>query len=188
MNGVLTHRIQLKLVNQTINNKFLIWKRQYRCIVFSKLNSRRLKMKQKRKYSILIHLFTFIQIILVGAVSTIENLSHKKMGVMRHLVYRNHVFQTTWFTSELMYLYRIILIACFVIHLGSLIKNLKYAGKTFLTSHLITLGVNLSLVLLFFNSGLSAYYYWIITALICLVIQYFKMIMHIVAFKKLDKY
>ncbi|AOY77825.1 hypothetical protein CLFO_28390 [Clostridium formicaceticum] len=144
-------------------------------------------MVKNKKWRIIVHLLTFTQIILVGVVLIVEKLSKKKMGVVRYLVFKNHVFEATWFTPSLMNFYKILLAICFFAYLICLIRSLRNTNKRFLFCQFIAILLNAIILLSFFTNlvvAMKVYYYFIIVLVICLILQYCKILIHLYVLRR----
>lgn len=119
-------------------------------------------------------LIVFIQAALWCAVIAIEYLTNKKAGVMHHVYFKRYEYSKS-ISSESLYILLIIalvLALLFFIWFIYLIKSNK--NKFYITQTIITgvMAIILALVIkLKFFENLLAYYYFIMIALIVLVIQ-----------------
>lgn len=123
---------------------------------------------------IIYSLIVFIQATLWCAVIAIEYLTNKKAGVMHHVYFKRYEYSKS-ISSESLYILSIIalvLALLFFIWFIYLIKSNK--NKFYITQTIITavMAIILALVIkLKFFENLLAYYYFIMIALIVLVIQ-----------------
>ena len=123
---------------------------------------------------IIYSLIVFIQAALWCAVIAIEYLTNKKAGVMHHVYFKRYEYSKS-ISSESLYILSIIalvLALLFFIWFIYLIKSNK--NKFYITQTIITavMAIILALVIkLKFFENLLAYYYFIMIALIVLVIQ-----------------
>ena len=124
----------------------------------------------KKKYNILNLILSIIQIIFILPALILENLSKKKMGVIRYLVFKKEEFSAGIFNANNL----IIIIIIFIVNMK---KNFKYKINFFI---IIVLDI---ILFLFINYEgifkLEAYHFFIIEIFIIMIIEYIKLFINI---------
>ncbi|MDP4087407.1 MAG: hypothetical protein Q8934_22855 [Bacillota bacterium] len=130
----------------------------------------------KNMKSLLIFILTLIvQFSGIILAMVLEDLSTKKMGVARYLVFKKQEFETTLFTPALMNVYSLIVILGAAICIVLLILHRKRRKGMF--SLFFAVIANLAGVL-FIHIGpqLQAYYFLLIGIFIAVLIQYIRIL------------
>ncbi len=124
-------------------------------------------------------LFTIIQIIAFIPAIVFEYLSSKKMGVMRYLLYKQHLYEQNQFNANLMSTYKIILIILLSISCIMLIYNIvKMKNSYIIKSQLYAITINLIgiiFITLKNSLDLKAYYFFFIGILVSIVLEYLRL-------------
>lgn len=137
-------------------------------------------MKKVRCNSIISVILLSIELCLILAVIVLENLSARKMGVMRSLVYRNKVLKEGFFSTEMLNIYLLVLIFCMGTILAvSLIKLFK--NKSSLRLKKLSLLITLIIAGIIFLSSsrireFSAYYFFLIAIFINILLEFLRLI------------
>ncbi len=122
---------------------------------------------------IMFFLSIFIQFSGIILAMIFEDLSDKKMGVARYLVFKNQEFSSTLFTPPLMNLYTVIFavgaVTCMVL---LFLRREKRRGNV----HLLLAAIaNLAGILFIqFQPDLQAYHFFLIGIFIIIVFQYYR--------------
>lgn len=133
-------------------------------------------MKRNRKAGILNVLFFILQLAIIAGAMVLEYLSHKKMGMMRYLVFKKRVYEETLFNSQYMYVYKWLFIIGVVIGLVWIayamvkIKNRKIIGMILFSIILHIIGI--MLIVSPYMVQLKAYHFFFIAVMMDIVIQY----------------
>lgn len=134
----------------------------------------------KKALKLIIKIFiSMIQFALITSAVMLQYYSKKKMGVMRYLVYKNRVFESSLFNGAMNSVYKLILILGIIIGVVLLYKAMKKESK-FIFSSLLCLILNIAGLVLIFNNISSAYlgYYFFLIALFGVIfIQYLKVML-----------
>lgn len=137
-------------------------------------------MKKKIFFILIGLMLLIIQVGLVSAGYIIQYYSKKKMGMMRYLVYKNRDFESNLFNSNLMIIYRLLLILLLIL---SVVLICKYFRKGVLLILLnlmlcfISL-VGLVLMIKFSTSEFLGYYFVLIAIMGSAVLQLIKLILY----------
>ncbi|MDR7240657.1 hypothetical protein [Neobacillus drentensis] len=107
----------------------------------------------------------------IGLAIVLENLSSKKMGVARYLIYRKQEFEATLFTPANVHLLMYLLILGTIVCLALLL--IKKGGGVVLFAALVNI---IGIIFIQFEKELQAFHFFILGILIVLVIQYVWMI------------
>ncbi|EPY2274129.1 hypothetical protein ACXAUS_003023 [Clostridium sporogenes] len=135
----------------------------------------------KKTYNIFNLILSIIQIIFVLPALILENLSKKKMGVIRYLVFKKEEFSTGIFNANNLIIYKWILlfiaIIITIIFIVNMKKNFKYKINFFII-------ILLNIILFLFVSyeeifKLEAYHFFIIEIFIIMIIEYIKLFINI---------
>ncbi|HDK7137463.1 TPA: hypothetical protein PTV42_000805 [Clostridium botulinum] len=135
----------------------------------------------KKKYNIFNLILSIIQIIFILPALILENLSKKKMGVIRYLIFKKEEFSSGIFNTNNLIIYKWILLFISIIIIIILIVNMKKKLKCKINFFIIIL-LNIILFLLvsyesIFN--LQAYHFFIIEIFIIMIIEYIKLFINI---------
>ncbi|EPY6472482.1 hypothetical protein ACWO4B_003179 [Clostridium sporogenes] len=135
----------------------------------------------KKTYNIFNLILSIIQIIFVLPALILENLSEKKMGVIRYLVFKKEEFSTGIFNANNLIIYKWILlfiaIIITIIFIVNMKKNFKYKINFFII-------ILINIILFLFVSyeeifKLEAYHFFIIEIFIIMIIEYIKLFINI---------
>lgn len=117
-------------------------------------------------------LLTLLQFSGIILAIVLENLSAKKMGVARYLIFKKQHFESTYFTPQLILIYTIVLGIGAIICLLLLLTKGKSRAKFILL--LVAAAANIIEILFMqFSMELEAYHFFIIGMLIVIAVQYF---------------
>lgn len=126
-------------------------------------------------------LFTSIQIMIFIPAIVFECLSHKKMGIMRYLLYKQLLYEQNEFNTNSMNTYKIILILILSICCIMLIYNIvKMKNNHIIKEQLYAISMNLigiNFIILKKNLVLNAYHFFLIGILMSVVLQYLKLVL-----------
>ncbi|CAH2715608.1 hypothetical protein BACCIP111895_02792 [Neobacillus rhizosphaerae] len=101
----------------------------------------------------------------------LEDLSSKKMGVARYLVFKKQEFASSFFTPFLIQIYTILFVIGAIICLLLLITKGRSKGMVF--SLLIGVAANIiGIIFIQFQMELQAYHFFVIGMMIVIVVQY----------------
>ncbi|MCL6570351.1 MAG: hypothetical protein K6T88_01540 [Bacillus sp. (in: Bacteria)] len=128
-------------------------------------------MIKKVKNFLLYLLISLLQFSGIIPAIVLEDLSSKKMGVARYLVFKKQAFETTYFTPFLIYVYTFIFVVGVVICLFLLItkgKN-KELGIALLGA---VIANNIGFFFIQFKMDLQAYHFFIIGFFLVIIFQY----------------
>ncbi|MBU5298992.1 hypothetical protein KQI45_02725 [Clostridium sporogenes] len=135
----------------------------------------------KKKYNIFNLILSIIQIIFILPALILENLSKKKMGVIRYLVFKKEEFSEGIFNANNLVIYKWILlfisIIIIIIFIVNMKKKLKYKMNFFI---IILLNISLFLFVSYKEIfKLEAYHFFIIEIFIIMIIEYIKLFINI---------
>lgn len=135
----------------------------------------------KKKYNIFNLILSIIQIIFILPALILENLSKKKMGVIRYLVFKKEEFSAGFFNANNLIIYKWILLFISIIIIIIFIVNMKKKLKYKMNLFIIIL---LNIILFLFVSyeeifKLEAYHFFIIEIFIIMIIEYIKLFINI---------
>ncbi|NFC11642.1 hypothetical protein EXM91_20645 [Clostridium botulinum] len=135
----------------------------------------------KKKYNIFNLILSIIQIIFILPALILENLSKKKMGVIRYLIFKKEEFSSGIFNTNNLIIYKWVLLFISIIIIIIFIVNMKKKLKCKINFFIIIL-LNIILFLLvsyesIFN--LQAYHFFIIEIFIIMIIEYIKLFINI---------
>lgn len=137
-------------------------------------------MKKVRCNSIISVILLSIELCLILAVIVLENLSARKMGVMRSLVYRNKVLKEGFFSTEMLNIYLLVLIFCTGTILAvSLIKLFKNKSSRRLKKLSLLITLIIAGIIFLFSSRIrefSAYYFFLIAIFINILLEFLRLI------------
>ncbi|HDK7169183.1 TPA: hypothetical protein PTV44_003111 [Clostridium botulinum] len=135
----------------------------------------------KKKYNIFHLILSIIQIIFILPALILENLSKKKMGVIRYLLFKKEEFSAGTFNANNLIIYKWILLLISIIIIIIFIVNMKKKLKYKMNFFIIIL---LNIILFLFVSyeeifKLEAYHFFIIEIFIIMIIEYIKLFINI---------
>ena len=129
-------------------------------------------------------IITIVQLFTIVAVTLLEYLSKKKMGVMRYVMYKNNELQTTLFNTQLLLFYKIILIVIATLLLILIIfafnKDKYFRCKN---TSIVTIVLTFTSILFCFFSNtlnLRSQYFFFIGIFIIVLVQYLKLTITII--------
>ncbi|EJO5347596.1 hypothetical protein NRP93_001683 [Clostridium botulinum] len=135
----------------------------------------------KKRYNIFNLILSIIQIIFILPALILENLSKKKMGVIRYLIFKNQEFSKGIFNENNLIIYKwtvlFIAIIAILIFIIDMKNKLKYKMNFFI---IILLNIILYIFINYegiFN--LEAYHFFIIGIFIIIFIEYIKFFINI---------
>lgn len=126
-------------------------------------------------------LFFILQLVLITGAMVLEDLSHKKMGMMRYLVFKKRVYEETLFNAQYMYVYKWLFIIGLVIGLLWIaytmvkIKNGKIIGMLLFLILLHIIGI--TLMVSPDMAQLRAYHFFLIAVMMDIGIQYVRILL-----------
>lgn len=126
----------------------------------------------KKQITFVVYLLLFIlQFSGIILAFVLEDLSSKKMGVARYLLYKEQVFETIYFTSSLLKVYTFIFLVGAIVCL--LLLMIKGKGRKLSISLLLTAIANLiGIIFIQFKLQLDAYHFFLIGIFIVIAFQY----------------
>ncbi|NFA14896.1 hypothetical protein EXM43_18780 [Clostridium botulinum] len=135
----------------------------------------------KKKYNIFNLILSIIQIIFILPALILENLSKKKMGVIRYLIFKKEEFSSGIFNTNNLIIYKWVLLFISIIIIIIFIVNMKKKLKCKINFFIIIL---LNIILSLFVSyesifNLQAYHFFIIEIFIIMIIEYIKLFINI---------
>ncbi|NFC16065.1 hypothetical protein EXM86_03205 [Clostridium botulinum] len=135
----------------------------------------------KKKYNIFNLILSIIQIIFILPALILENLSKKKMGVIRYLIFKKEEFSSGIFNTNNLIIYKWVLLFISIIIIIIFIVNMKKKLKCKINFFIIIL---LNIILFLFVSyesifNLQAYHFFIIKIFIIMIIEYIKLFINI---------
>ncbi|NFC22978.1 hypothetical protein EXN04_19695 [Clostridium botulinum] len=135
----------------------------------------------KKKYNIFNLILSIIQIIFILPALILENLSKKKMGVIRYLIFKKEEFSSGIFNTNNLIIYKWVLLFISIIIIIIFIVNMKKKLKCKINFFIIIL---LNIILFLFVSyegifNLQAYHFFIIEIFIIMIIEYIKLFINI---------
>ncbi|WP_251859932.1 hypothetical protein [Clostridium sp. Marseille-Q2269] len=139
----------------------------------------------KKVYNIIKMILSIIQIVFILPALILENLSQKKMGVIRYLMFKKEQFSKGIFNENNLILYTYVLLLFTIIAIIILILNMKKKIKYKINIFIILL-LNIALYLFINYEGapqLEAYYFFLIEIFIIMIIEYVKFIINIFMYK-----
>lgn len=119
-------------------------------------------------------IFFIVQFLVLGAAVVLENLSSKKMGVNRYLLFKKNTYGDTILTPERLKLYTVILIVGFIVCLILFMVKNKRERKSSLLFFAAIYNV-VGIILLSFQN-LNAFPFFIFGIFIAITFQYIWMI------------
>lgn len=130
----------------------------------------------KRIRNLLIFILTIIlQFSVIIAAMVLEDLSTKKMGVARYLVYKKQEFESTFFTGALLNLYTLIFAIGAVVCTFLLMILWKRRKGVF--SLIFAVIANLAAIILIqIRPKFHAYHYFLIGIFFIIIIQYLRIV------------
>lgn len=127
-------------------------------------------MIKKQKTFLFYMLFSILQFSGIIIAIVLEDLSSKKMGVARYLSYKEHVFETVYFTPFLLKVYSFIFVIGAIVCLLLLFKK---RSREISISLLFTAIANLvGIIFIQFKFQLVAYHFFLIGIFIVIVFRY----------------
>ncbi|NFM59034.1 hypothetical protein FDB98_19305, partial [Clostridium botulinum] len=131
----------------------------------------------KKKYNIFNLILSIIQIIFILPALILENLSKKKMGVIRYLIFKKEEFSSGIFNTNNLIIYKWVLLFISIIIIIIFIVNMKKKLKCKINFFIIIL---LNIILFLFVSyesifNLQAYHFFIIEIFIIMIIKYIRL-------------
>ncbi|SNS83583.1 hypothetical protein SAMN05446037_102333 [Anaerovirgula multivorans] len=143
---------------------------------------------KKNLASIVINtMFWLIQMAILGGVIILEDLAGKKMGVLRHVIRRENIYASTYFTPGLMRIYIGILVVLGIFSLLLSVYSIdkrknKVIKRWSITTAVVNLGALIYIV--YMNSqDLKAYHYFLIVTFAIVGIHYIRLLIGITTLK-----
>ena len=137
-------------------------------------------MRTNKKQAIINVILAVIQVFIFAPSILLEYLSEEKMGVMRYLVFKKRIYEETFFDSYFMNLYKLVLIIGIVICVILFIYNyVKIIDKSLTKSIIVAIVANLTGIVFIVDKHmqlLNAYYFFLISIFITIVLQYIKLL------------
>ncbi|NEZ88515.1 hypothetical protein EXM70_20445 [Clostridium botulinum] len=135
----------------------------------------------KKKYKIFNLILSIIEIIFILPALILENLSKKKMGVIRYLIFKKEEFSSGIFNTNNLIIYKWVLLFISIIIIIIFIVNMKKKLKCKINFFIIIL---LNIILFLFVNyesifNLQAYHFFIIEIFIIMIIEYIKLFINI---------
>lgn len=126
----------------------------------------------KKQITLVFYLLFFIlQFSGIILAMVLEDLTSKKMGVARYLLYKESVFETTYFTPFLLKVYTFIFLVGAIVSL--LLLMIKGKNRKISISLLFSAMTNLvGIIFVQFKLQLDAYHFFLIGIFIVIVFQY----------------
>lgn len=139
----------------------------------------------KKAHNIIKMILSIIQIVFILPALILENLSQKKMGIIRYLMFKKEQFSKGIFNENNLILYTYVLLLFTIIAIIILILNMKKKIKYKINIFIILL-LNIALYLFINYEGalqLEAYHFFLIEIFIIMIIEYVKFIINIFMYK-----
>lgn len=135
-------------------------------------------MKNKFTRKIIRILASTLQILILIPPIVLQYLSDKKMGVKRYLIFKKLIFPKEIFTTNLMFMYKLMLIFGIIIGIALLVYYvIKKANPTLAKSSIKVIILNfIAMIFTFSNQfqGLLTYHFFLIAIFVIIVLQYIK--------------
>ncbi|MCC5908855.1 MAG: hypothetical protein JJT76_00210 [Clostridiaceae bacterium] len=131
-------------------------------------------------------LFWLVQIVILVGVIALEDVAGKKMGVLRHVTYKKSVYESTYFTPDLMRLYTWILVLLGIFALLLSVYNIvKGKNKIIKRWSMTTVAINLGgllYIIMVDSQALRAYHYFLIVTFIIVGLHHTRLLIGIITF------
>ncbi|SFI27801.1 hypothetical protein SAMN05192551_11076 [Tindallia magadiensis] len=129
--------------------------------------------------------WTFQTILLIG-VMILEDLSGKRMGVQRHVLHKESIYGSTYFTPELMRIYMGILIVLSICTLLLFTYSiLKKKNNVIIKWSITTAAISLSaftFILTTTREDFRAYHYFLMALLVVVGLHYLRLLIGIISY------
>lgn len=135
-------------------------------------------MKNKKKEKIIRILICTLQVFILIPPIVLQYLSDKKMGVKRYLIFKKSIFPKEIFTSDLMFMYKVMLILGIIIGIILLVYySIKKVNRALVKLAINVIILNFIAVVLVFSKpfeGLLTYHFFLIAIFVIIILQYIK--------------
>ena len=135
-------------------------------------------MKNKAIEKIIKIIFSTLQVLILIPPIVLQYLSDKKMGVKRYLIFKKSIFPKEIFTTNLMFMYKLMLILGIIIGIVLLIyyssKKVNRALAKFAIKMIILNFVAMVFIFSKQFQGLLTYHFFLISIFVIIILQYIK--------------
>ena len=135
-------------------------------------------MKNKIIETIIKISLSTLQILILIPPIVLQYLSDKKMGVKRYLIFKKSIFPKEIFTSNLMYMFKVMLILGIIIGIVLLIYySIKKVNSALVKSAIKMIILNFMAMAFVFSKhfeGLLTYHFFLISIFVIILLQYIK--------------
>ena len=135
-------------------------------------------MKNKVREKAIKILCSALQVLIMIVPVVLQYLSDKKMGVKRYLIFKKSIFSKEVFTTNLMFMYKLMLILGIIIGIVLLIYYfIKKANSALVKSAIKVIILNfIAIVFIFLKhfEELITYHYFLIAIFIIIILEYIK--------------
>ena len=137
-----------------------------------------INMKNKVIEKIIKILSSTLQVLILLPPIVLQYLSDKKMGVKRYLIFKKSIFPKEVFTTNLMFMYKLMLILGIVIGIVLLVYySIKKTNGVLVKSAIKVILLNFIAVVFAFSEifeGLLTYHFFLIAIFVIIILQYIK--------------
>ena len=137
-----------------------------------------IKMKNKVIEKIIKILSSTLQVLILFPPIVLQYLSDKKMGVKRYLIFEKSIFTKEIFTTNLMYMYKLMLIFGIIIGIALLVYySIKKVNSALVKSAIKVIILNFIALVFAFSEpfeGLLTYHFFLIAIFVIIILQYIK--------------
>jgi hypothetical protein len=137
-----------------------------------------INMKNKVIEKIIKILCSALQILILLPPIVLQYLSDKKMGVKRYLIFKKSIFPKEVFTTNLMFIYKLMLILGIVIGIVLLVHySIKKTNRVLVKSAIKVILLNFIAVVFAFSKifeGLLTYHFFLVAIFVIIILQYIK--------------
>jgi hypothetical protein len=135
-------------------------------------------MKKKLIETVTKILISTLQVLILLPPMVLQYLSDKKMGVKRYLIFKKSILPKELFTTNLMFMYKLMLILGIIIGISLLMYySIKKVNRTLAKSAIKVIILNFIAMVFIFSShsqGLLTYHFFLIAIFVIIMLQYIK--------------
>jgi hypothetical protein len=135
-------------------------------------------MKNKIIETIIKISLSTLQILILIPPIVLQYLSNKKMGVKRYLIFKKSIFSKEIFTSNLIFMFKVMLILGIIIGIALLIYySIKKVNSALAKSAIKMIILNFMAMAFVFSKhfqGLLTYHFFLISIFVIILLQYIK--------------
>jgi hypothetical protein len=137
-----------------------------------------INMKNKIIETIIKISLSTLQILILIPPIVLQYLSNKKMGVKRYLIFKKSIFSKEIFTSNLIFMFKVMLILGIIIGIALLIYySIKKVNSALAKSAIKMIILNFMAMAFVFSKhfqGLLTYHFFLISIFVIILLQYIK--------------